>query len=185
MQSHLPVGVALAPSAMSSSCSICSELLLLTAPAELPHCPTAPPPARPLLPQSELMAQVAVNRARLAPAVAALLADLPGQAAARGVREAEEREVRAWAQKQRVLKRQQHKMRREQQHADALAAKSRVVLASPRPVLGRQAGVFQAAGGEEGSPTPHEGGGGFLHLRPEVGAGAARGVAWGWGGVCP
>lgn len=121
------------------------------------------------------MQQVAVNRARLAPAIAALLADLPAQAAAREVRAAEERDVSAWVQKQRDLKRQAHRLRREQQHAEALASKKRAVMAQPRHALGRMAGAYRLPGedGEEGEvppvgeapPAP------FLQLRPEVGLG--------------
>jgi hypothetical protein len=46
-----------------------------------------------------------------------------------------------WMQKVREVKRQQHRQRREQAHAEALAAKQQAILASPRP--GGEGGALQ------------------------------------------
>lgn len=70
----------------------------------------------------------------------------------------------------RELKRQQHRQRREQAHAEALAAKKQSIMASPRPVLGRQRGSYSE--GEGGSGAGEEGREGSpaleYALRPDV-----------------
>ncbi|EFN53262.1 hypothetical protein CHLNCDRAFT_58651 [Chlorella variabilis] len=108
--------------------------------------------------QSELMQQAAINRARLVPALAGVLAEAEERRAAAAQRVAEEEEVKAWILKVREIKRQQHRQRREQAHAEAQAAKKQSIMASPRPVLGRQRGSYQAEyegeeEGREGSPA--------------------------------
>ncbi|KAL4435851.1 hypothetical protein ABPG77_000613 [Micractinium sp. CCAP 211/92] len=105
--------------------------------------------------QNELVQQAAANRARLVPALAGVLGELEARAAAAAQRAAEEAEVKAWIVKQREIKRQQVRQRREQAHQEALAAKKQSIMASPRPVLGRQRGTFQLdldGAGEGGEP---------------------------------
>ncbi|KAL4458738.1 hypothetical protein ABPG75_013603 [Micractinium tetrahymenae] len=114
--------------------------------------------------QNELVQQAAANRARLVPALAGVLGELEARASASAQRAAEEEEVKGWIMKQREIKRQQVRQRREQAHQEALAAKKQSIMASPRPVLGRQRGSYHrdldgagdeggaAQQGREGSP---------------------------------
>lgn len=83
--------------------------------------------------QNELMQQAAANRARLAPALAGVLAEMGERRAAAEQRDREEEVVKAWIMKMREIKRLQHRQRREEAHQEALAAKKQSIMASPRP----------------------------------------------------
>ena len=93
--------------------------------------PSRAAPPRPA--QNELMAVAAANRARLVPALAGVLGELDARQAEAALQAKEEEDVQAWILKMRELHRQQHRQRREQAHAEALAAKKQTIMASPRP----------------------------------------------------